>query len=165
MWGMPVTGDDATARAHTRRVRPAAPTIRPRTAADTPAPRRPPQIGRFRGQTADALLSTLDTASVPYDRTGAQGRRRQAMTAGVTLAVIGAILAFALRADPSGIDLDVVGWILMLAGAALIWHALRGTTHERVITRVLGRPDTRRPPSAVMENRTVREVIQERERE
>ena len=32
------------------------------------------------------------------------------------MAVIGAILTFALRADPSGIDLKIVGWILMIAG-------------------------------------------------
>ena len=61
------------------------------------------------------------------------------MTAGVTLAVIGAILSFVLRADPSGIDLKMVGWILMIAGGALIWHARQGTTHERIVTRVLGR--------------------------
>lgn len=87
------------------------------------------------------------------------------MTPGVTLAVIGAILAFALRADPSGIDLRVVGWILMIAGAALIWHAWRGTTHERVITRVLGRGQTRLPNS-VTDSRTTREtIIRERDHE
>ena len=37
MWGMPVTGDDATARAYTRRVRPTPLTIRPRDADDVAA--------------------------------------------------------------------------------------------------------------------------------
>jgi hypothetical protein len=87
------------------------------------------------------------------------------MTPGVTLAVIGAILTFALRANPSGIDLKIVGLILMIAGGVLMWHAWKGTTHERVVTRVLGRPDPRRLPSAVTDHRTVRETIQDRERE
>ena len=85
------------------------------------------------------------------------------MTPGVTLAVIGAILAFALRANPSGIDLKVVGWILIIAGVVLMVHAWRGTTHERVVTRVLGRSDTRRLPSAVTDHRSVRETIQDRD--
>ena len=85
------------------------------------------------------------------------------MTPGVTLAVIGAILAFALRANPSGIDLKIVGLILMIAGVVLMLHAWRGTTHERVVTRVLGRSDTRRLPSAVTDHRTVRETIQDRD--
>ena len=42
------------------------------------------------------------------------------MAPGVTLAVIGAILTFAVRAEPSGINLHVVGLILMVAGAGLI---------------------------------------------
>jgi hypothetical protein len=87
------------------------------------------------------------------------------MTAGVTLAVIGAILAFALRANPSGIDLKVVGLILMIAGAVLIWHARQGTTRERVVTRIMGRQDSRPLPSAVTDHRTVRETIKDRERE
>jgi hypothetical protein len=38
--------------------------------------------------------------------------------AGILLIVIGAILTFAVDATVTGINLDVVGWILMLAGAA-----------------------------------------------
>lgn len=37
---------------------------------------------------------------------------------GIFLIVVGAILTFALNATVAGINLDVVGWILMLAGAA-----------------------------------------------
>jgi Domain of unknown function (DUF6458) len=37
---------------------------------------------------------------------------------GIFLIVVGAILTFALDATVAGINLDVVGWILMLAGAA-----------------------------------------------
>jgi hypothetical protein len=88
------------------------------------------------------------------------------MAPGVTLAVIGAILAFAVRAEPSGINLDAVGLILMVAGAGLIWHARRGTTHERVVTRVEGPVDPQVPHSPITENNNVvRETIQERDHE
>jgi Na+/proline symporter len=39
---------------------------------------------------------------------------------GVVLLAIGAILAFAVDYDISGIDLSTVGWILMVAGALAI---------------------------------------------
>jgi hypothetical protein len=88
------------------------------------------------------------------------------MAPGVTLAVIGAILTFAVRTSPSGIvNWQVVGVILMLAGAGLIWHARRGTTHERVVTRVEGPADPQAPRSPVTENNVVRETIQERDHE
>ena len=35
----------------------------------------------------------------------------------IVLLALGAILTFALRVDVSGVDLQVVGWILMLVGA------------------------------------------------
>ena len=37
---------------------------------------------------------------------------------GIFLIVVGAIITFALDVSVAGIDLDVVGWILMLAGVA-----------------------------------------------
>ena len=87
------------------------------------------------------------------------------MAPGVTLAVIGAILTFAVRTSPSGIiDWHVVGIILMVAGAGLIWHAHRGTTHERVITRMRGPSDRSNLPSPI-ENTVVRETIRERDHE
>lgn len=79
------------------------------------------------------------------------------MGAGVTLAVLGAILAFAVRADPPGINLQVVGIILMVAGAALIAHARRGTRHERVVTRV------EKPMGSSQPTHTVQQTIEERE--
>jgi hypothetical protein len=36
---------------------------------------------------------------------------------GIVLAALGAILAFAVNAEVSGLDLSVVGWVLMAAGA------------------------------------------------
>ncbi len=85
------------------------------------------------------------------------------MAPGITLAVIGAVLTFAIRAQPSFIDLRVVGLILMIAGGALIWHSRRGTTHERVITRTRGRNRGDDPRSPIKGDRTTRETIQERD--
>ncbi len=90
------------------------------------------------------------------------------MAPGVTLAVIGAILTFAVRSPATGIiNWHVVGVILMVAGAGLIWHARRGTTHERVITRVEGPVGggSSLPDPIRRNSRTVRETIQEREHE
>jgi hypothetical protein len=39
---------------------------------------------------------------------------------GIFLIALGAILAFAVHAHPTWIDLYVVGWVLMLAGAAVL---------------------------------------------
>ena len=39
---------------------------------------------------------------------------------GILLVVIGAILTFALRTNVSWLDLHVVGWVLMLAGLAVL---------------------------------------------
>lgn len=62
--------------------------------------------------------------------------------ASIFLIAIGAILAFAVDASLGGLDLDVVGWILMGAGAlglvmtTLIWGRRRETVApaERVVT-------------------------------
>ena len=88
------------------------------------------------------------------------------MGPGVTLAVVGAILAFAVRSSPSGmVNWKVVGLILMVAGAGLIWHARRGTTHETVVTRVETPQDAQGAHGPVTDHHTVREVIQERDHE
>ncbi|HEU4540245.1 MAG TPA: DUF6458 family protein [Jiangellaceae bacterium] len=39
---------------------------------------------------------------------------------GVFLLAIGAILAFAIEWDPAGVSIDVMGWILMVAGALAV---------------------------------------------
>lgn len=51
--------------------------------------------------------------------------------ASIFLIALGAILAFAVNVDLGGIDINVIGWILMLVGAlglimtALIWGRRR----------------------------------------
>ncbi|HEX6338116.1 MAG TPA: DUF6458 family protein [Jiangellaceae bacterium] len=39
---------------------------------------------------------------------------------GVFLLAVGAILAFAIEFDVAGVSIDVMGWILMIAGALAI---------------------------------------------
>ena len=54
----------------------------------------------------------------------------------IVLLALGAILAFALRVDLSGIDLQLVGWILMIVGALgiVVEVALWGPRRRRVTT-------------------------------
>jgi hypothetical protein len=65
--------------------------------------------------------------------------------ASIFLIAVGAILTFALEAEVGGIDLDVVGWILMAVGALgviltlTIWDPRR---REVVTRRDVGPPDT-----------------------
>jgi hypothetical protein len=55
----------------------------------------------------------------------------------IVLLALGAILTFALRTDVSGIDLQVVGWILMIAGALgiVLELAVWGPRARRTVTR------------------------------
>ncbi|MBB2985564.1 DUF6458 family protein [Terracoccus luteus] len=76
------------------------------------------------------------------------------MGIGVLLAVIGAILTFAVSADPPGISLPTVGVILMVAGAGLILNAKRTTHSERTVTRIED-PGGQRP--------VVRKTVEERD--
>ena len=58
------------------------------------------------------------------------------MGAGISLMIVGAVLAFAVRRETPGIDVQTVGVILLVAGALVIAHARRGTLRERTVTRV-----------------------------
>ena len=69
----------------------------------------------------------------------------------IFLIVVGAILTFAVDATVAGLDLDVVGWILMLAGAAglvlflYFWNRQRGS--RAVTTERRTYDDTGLPPA------------------
>ena len=54
----------------------------------------------------------------------------------IVLLALGAILTFALRVDVSGVDLQVVGWILMIVGALgiLLEVAVWGPRSRRSVT-------------------------------
>ena len=76
---------------------------------------------------------------------------------GVVLAVLGAILTFAVRANTSVINLTIVGIILMVAGGGLIWHARKGSRRQRIVTR------EERPAGSTTPTHTVRQTIEERD--
>ena len=68
---------------------------------------------------------------------------------GLLLIAVGAILTWAVTADISGLDIQVVGVILMLVGIAgvlldlLWWHSWRGGGYRRSATYVEGEPRAR----------------------
>ena len=78
--------------------------------------------------------------------------------AGILLIAIGAILTFAVDWTLGGVDLDIVGWVLMVAGLAgvLITLFLSRRRGTRVVEQEV-RPGTRvveRPGERVVERRT-----------
>lgn len=78
----------------------------------------------------------------------------------IFLLVVGAILAFAVNADISGLDINVIGWILMAAGlVGLIitlwyWNSRRRT----VVTRQTQEPLAGGYPAAGQVSREYRET-------
>lgn len=58
------------------------------------------------------------------------------MAPGITLVVIGAILAFAVRADGKVVNVHIVGVIFMLAGAVIIGYYSRERHRKQIVTRV-----------------------------
>ena len=71
-----------------------------------------------------------------------------ALGSGIFLVVVGAILAFAVDVTLAGLDLQVVGWICMAAGAlaivlSLVTNTQRANTSH---TEVVERRDVGNPP-------------------
>jgi hypothetical protein len=69
---------------------------------------------------------------------------------GIFLIVVGAILTFAVDATVSGLDINVVGWVLMLAGAASLvfffYFSHRRRAAREVVTERRGYDDSGQPP-------------------
>lgn len=67
---------------------------------------------------------------------------------GIAMIVLGAILTYAVEFDIAGINIDVIGVILMIGGVIGLVFGLvtyfRATGRERVVER----PVDRRPPDA-----------------
>ena len=65
----------------------------------------------------------------------------------IFLIAVGAVLAFAVDAEVSGLDIQVVGWILLVVGAVgillslLFWSSWGGWGRREVVEE---RPTTRR---------------------
>ena len=73
------------------------------------------------------------------------------MTPGILLLVVGAIFAFAVKKDTDAIDLQVMGVILMLGGAALIYHSRQDSGHLHETTTIDDLSDPNRPVHVVRE--------------
>jgi len=73
------------------------------------------------------------------------------MTPGILLLVVGAIFAFAVKKDTDAIDLQVMGIILMLGGAALIYHSRQDSGHLHETTTIDDLSDPNRPVHVVRE--------------
>jgi hypothetical protein len=72
--------------------------------------------------------------------------------ASIFLIVIGAILTFALNVHVGGVDLDVVGWILMIGGLlGLIFTAFIWGPRRRAVTTTT---TANRPTTEYVEERT-----------
>ena len=56
---------------------------------------------------------------------------------GLTLLAVGAILAFAVRTSPPGLNINIVGWVIMLTGVAgfLLPQRASGWVRRRVLVR------------------------------
>ncbi|GAA2618052.1 DUF6458 family protein [Actinomadura fulvescens] len=86
------------------------------------------------------------------------------MGVGVSLAFIsfGAILAFALRVELSGIDIQLVGWILILAGAISMAFTLLYTRPRRQAGLMTGADpgyvEPAEPETVIHEERTVEQT-------
>jgi len=69
---------------------------------------------------------------------------------GIFLIALGAILTFAVHATVAGLDLKVIGWVLMFAGLAglifffYFWHRRRDV--RTVVRQPGGYDDTGQPP-------------------
>lgn len=81
------------------------------------------------------------------------------MGPGITLIVIGAILAFAVRTDASAVDLQTVGLIFMLAGAAIIAY-YRRERHQKEITHI-ERKEAGDTPAEAMHETITHEMVYE----
>jgi hypothetical protein len=81
---------------------------------------------------------------------------------GLLLIAVGAILAFAVEKELRGVDVQVVGWILMLVGMVgilldlFLWRSWRGG--YRRATYVEGEPA---PPRSAYRGRGRRTVVEE----
>ena len=75
---------------------------------------------------------------------------------GIVLLALGAILTFALNVDVSGIDLQVVGWILMVVGAlGIVLELAVWGPRQRRVTRTT---DAHADPAAPVRRSTTEET-------
>jgi hypothetical protein len=86
---------------------------------------------------------------------GAARRRREFRVGlGIFLLILGAIFTFAVRGDTSVVDLQIVGIILMIAGAVIVYFTRNGTIKMRTVKTVDDNSDPHRPIHTVYETVT-----------
>ena len=73
------------------------------------------------------------------------------MGPGIFLIIIGAILTFAVRSEPSWLDLQVVGLIFLVVGGILVYVGSSGATRARKVTTVKDLSDPDKPVQTVRE--------------
>jgi hypothetical protein len=81
--------------------------------------------------------------------------------AGIALFAIGAILAFAVNVDIGWVSLDMVGYILMIAGAVVFLTGIVLLFRRRrteSVTRTVADPVVARPADPVVTHRVTRET-------
>jgi Domain of unknown function (DUF6458) len=76
------------------------------------------------------------------------------MGLGIFLLILGAIFTFAVRGDTSVVDLQIVGVILMVAGAVIVYFSRNGTIKMRTVKTVDDNSDPQRPVHTVYETVT-----------
>ena len=100
-------------------------------------------VSRLLTQSLDYLRECLLGSEEQLSRS----RRIMKTATGLSLVAIGAILAFAVSASPPGVNINIVGWIIMLTGVAgfLIPRRASGWLRSRVLVRTgSGKPGFRR---------------------
>ena len=73
------------------------------------------------------------------------------MGPGIFLIIVGAILTFAVRSEPSFLDLQVVGLIFLVVGGTLVYFGRNGATRARKVTTIEDRSDPDKPVQTVRE--------------
>ena len=76
------------------------------------------------------------------------------MGPGIFLIIVGAILTFAVRSEPSAVDLQTVGLIFLVVGGALVYFGRNGATRARTVTKVEDLSDPSRRVSTISEEVT-----------
>jgi hypothetical protein len=80
----------------------------------------------------------------------------------LTITAIGAIFAFAITAHPSFLNLQVVGWVLILTGVSGLLIPRRGRGWLRRTVLVKGSPDfTASASSEIVEQNVTEQVVTE----
>jgi hypothetical protein len=100
--------------------------------------RRRDRVGNAARRLADDVDPGVDrppVASITGGRHALSRGTAMYVGLGVFLLVVGAVLAFAISATVSGIDLSVVGWILMAGGVVAIVLSLAMTRRRGFASR------------------------------